>query len=40
VESSVDSAPASLGSTQNGLRGDVQFGVRRLIEDLGILILV
>jgi hypothetical protein len=38
VESSIDSAPPSLGSTKNGLGKDVQFGIRRLMEDLGILI--
>ncbi|KAJ9586007.1 hypothetical protein L9F63_020345, partial [Diploptera punctata] len=34
VESLVDSAPASLGYTRNELSDDVQFGIRRLMEDL------
>ncbi|XP_021930330.1 ras and EF-hand domain-containing protein-like isoform X2 [Zootermopsis nevadensis] len=34
VESLVDSAPTSFDSTQNGLGGNVQFGIRRLMEDL------
>ncbi|XP_069693118.1 ras and EF-hand domain-containing protein-like isoform X2 [Periplaneta americana] len=34
VESLVDSAPASLISTKTGLGDDVQFGIRRLMEDL------
>jgi hypothetical protein len=38
VESIVDSAPAGSGSTKYGLGDDVQFGIRRLMEDLGILI--
>jgi hypothetical protein len=36
AEISVDSAPPSLGSTKNSLGKDVQFGIRRLMEDLGI----
>jgi hypothetical protein len=38
VGSLVDSAPPSSGSTKNGLEKDVQFGIRRFMEDLGILI--
>jgi hypothetical protein len=38
AESSVDSAPPSLDSTKNGLSKDGQFGIRRLMEDLGIFI--
>ncbi|PNF37796.1 hypothetical protein B7P43_G10138 [Cryptotermes secundus] len=34
VESLIDSAPPSLGSTKNSLGKDVQFGIRRLMEDL------
>jgi hypothetical protein len=37
VESLVDSAPASLSSTRNGMWDDAQFGIRRFMEDLGIL---
>ena len=35
IESLVDSAPTSLDSTQKELCDDVQFGIRRLMEDLG-----
>jgi hypothetical protein len=38
AEGSVDSAPPSLDSTKNDLGKDVQFGIRRLMEDLGTFI--